>query len=648
MCKKVIFLFVACALFLFSGNPALAQTDANKWWDFEKWAVDININKDSTFLVRETQTFNFHGNYHWVKRDIAKNKVRAVGEVKVFDEDGRELVPPEIEIVEDATMVSVKLNFDLVDTQKTWIFQYKVIGGLGYFDVTEEYPAHDELYWNAVSSERDVPIGSVEVLVHLPETVDKERMMQTLFTGPAGNNIPSKTYQIMDGKTFKFWGSNIGAYENFTIVAGWPRGVVFEPGILKINSDPSAAVIIDGKRSDFSTPAVLEENYEVSAGEHKIFVKKFGWNIKGEKEKSAVVEQGKVVTLDFELNKALWFVILDKMFYLIPILLGIFLYKKYKSVPKLNKTVIAQYEPPDKLSPAEVGGLVYNAVRTRDFTATMVDLAYRGYLKIVEREEKVLWKTMKKYTLVKRKPFLGDGTLLHHEAKFLEAIFGLSSESVEVSELKDKSAFRSAIMKLPKEILKGLVGEGRYFSSVPAPKMAGCMVSIVIAVFAFSLAPFVIALSLGSSLGKAFVLSIIFLVIYLAIKPQPFTEKGLEAKWYAMGFREYLQVAERFRLGACTPETFEKYLSYAMVFGVEDKWAARFADIYKNQPDWYESSRPIDGFNSVVFASVLSSMTSSVSTAVSYSSPSGSSGFGGGGGGGSSGGGGGGGGSSAG
>ncbi|RPI70444.1 MAG: DUF2207 domain-containing protein, partial [Desulfobacteraceae bacterium] len=223
MLKKIIFLVAAC-VFLFSGNSVLAQTDANKWWDFEKWSVDININKDSTFLVRETQTFNFHGNYHWVKRDIAKNKVRAIGEVKVFDEDGQELVPPEIEITENAVMVSIKLNFDLVDTQKTWIFEYKVTGGLGYFEESEEYKAHDELYWNAVSAERDVPIGSVEVLVHLPETVAKEEMMQTLYTGPAGNNIPSETYQIVDGKTFKFWGSGIGPYENFTIVAGWPRG----------------------------------------------------------------------------------------------------------------------------------------------------------------------------------------------------------------------------------------------------------------------------------------------------------------------------------------------------------------------------------------------------------------------------------------
>lgn len=644
MSKKIAgFLAILAFLFMFCGQVS-AQTDESKWWDFEKWAVDISINKDSTFIVRETQTFNFHGNYHWVKRDIAKDKVRAITDVKVFDENGRELAPPEVEITDDVSQTSVKLNFDLTDTQATWTFEYKVTGGLGYFEATDEYPAHDELYWNAVSSDRDVPIGSVEVFVHLPEAVDEGGMLQTLYTGPAGNDIPSDTYEVADGKTFRFWGSDIGAYENFTIVAGWPKGIVYEPGILKVNANASATVIIDGEKSGFNTPATLEENYEVSSGEHTISVEKFGWNIEGNSEQGVTVEEGKVTTVEFKLQKALWFVVLDKIFYLIPLLVAVFLFKKYKAAHKIKKTIIAQYEPPEKLSPAEVAGLVYSTVRPKDLTATLIDLAYRGYLKISEREEKVLWSKTKKYTLIKRKSFSGDPNLLDHERKFLDAIFGFSSERVEVSDLKDKSSFRQTIMKLPKEILKKMVGEDLYFTSTPMPKMAGCVLAVVLLPFAFSLFPFIYALSAGLSIGNALLLSLVMLIVYLALRPQPLTERGAEAKWYALGFREYLQVAERFRLGACTPETFEQYLSYAMVLGVEKQWAARFADIYTKQPDWYESDRPISGFNSVMFASALSGMTTSVSSAISYSSPSGSSGFGGGG---SSGGGGGGGGSSA-
>ncbi len=300
------------------------------------------------------------------------------------------------------------------------------------------------------------------------------------------------------------------------------------------------------------------------------------------------------------------------------------------------------------MSPAEVGALVYNTIRPKDFTATIIDLAYRGYLKIVENEEKVLWSKRKKYVFIKCKSFSGDESLREHETKFLEAIFGLTADSVEFDDLKNKVTFHRDILKMSKEILKKMVGENGYFSSTPTPKMTGCITAAVLASIAFIFFHLVAVLFPDFVVGKALFVSVFLGIIYLAVKPPPYTEKGIEAKWHALGFKEYLQVAEKFRLGACTPETFEQYLSYAIVFGVEEKWAARFADIYKSQPNWYQSSSPISGFNSVVFVNSLSSMTANVGRAISYISPSGSSGFGGGGGGGgSAGGGGGGGGSSA-
>jgi uncharacterized membrane protein len=634
-------IFLICAsLFLLLGvsGPVLAEETPDKWWDFEKWSVDITVNEDSTFLVRETQVFNFHGNFHWTQRFIPKNRLRAISDIKIFNEKGQELLPPEVEITEDTNQVNVKLNFDLTDTKMTRVFEYRVHGGLGNF------PDYDELYWNAVSLNRDVAIGEVEVTVHLPIAAEIGDLKQALYTGAADSRESSGTYQIVDGQTFKFLGNNILPYENFTIVAGWPKGIVFSAGVLKINSEPAGAVVIlDGQKTGLRTPAVLEENYEVSLGEHKISVEKFGFEPEGDGGKIVKMETGKVITADFKLKKTTWFYVLDKLSYLIPILLGIFLFKKYQNAPKLKKTIIAQYEPPEKILPAEMGGLVYGSVRPKDFTATLVDLAYRGYLKIVEREEKIFWSKTKKYTLVKKKEFLGDRNLSAHEEEFLKTIFAASENNVEVSDLKNESSFRKMIAKLPKEILEKLVKEKEYFRSMPTARETSVILAVVAATLGFIFVPIItmIISVVPVSLIIALLISLVLFVIYLVIKPPPLTEKGIEAKWYALGFREYLQVAERFRLGVLTPETFEKYLSYAMIFGVEKKWAERFSDIYKTQPDWYESSTPLSGFNSVIFANSLSGMTSSVNSAISYSSPSGSSGFGGGGGAGGGGGGGG-------
>ena len=38
-----------------------------------------------------------------------------------------------------------------------------------------------------------------------------------------------------------------------------------------------------------------------------------------------------------------------------------------------------QYEPPDQLTPSEVGTLVDNSADMRDITAAIVDLAVRGF-----------------------------------------------------------------------------------------------------------------------------------------------------------------------------------------------------------------------------------------------------------------------------
>ena len=48
--------------------------------------------------------------------------------------------------------------------------------------------------------------------------------------------------------------------------------------------------------------------------------------------------------------------------------------------------ITPQYEQPDGMTPAEIGTLIDNDPDMCDITASIVDLAVRGYLKIEERE----------------------------------------------------------------------------------------------------------------------------------------------------------------------------------------------------------------------------------------------------------------------
>ena len=94
------------------------------------------------------------------------------------------------------------------------------------------------------------------------------------------------------------------------------------------------------------------------------------------------------------------------------------------------------------------------------------------------------------------------------------------------------------------------------------------------------------------------------------------------------------------------PEFFEKYLPYAMIFGVEKKWAKAFEAMHMPSPSWYAGSAHVGAGFSLNSASSFSPLAFSNSFSSSFTSAFSSSGAGGasGGGGGAGGGGGGGGG----
>jgi uncharacterized membrane protein len=120
------------------------------------------------------------------------------------------------------------------------------------------------------------------------------------------------------------------------------------------------------------------------------------------------------------------------------------------------------------------------------------------------------------------------------------------------------------------------------------------------------------------------------------------TLAGARAQEQALGFEEFLNRVEsdRFKRMITGPEMFERYLPFAMAFGVEDRWAAAFADIYRDQqPSWYAGPAG-SRFHAGSLTGDLSGMATSTASAM-QSAPrsSGGSGFSGGGGGGFSGGG---------
>jgi uncharacterized membrane protein len=116
--------------------------------------------------------------------------------------------------------------------------------------------------------------------------------------------------------------------------------------------------------------------------------------------------------------------------------------------------------------------------------------------------------------------------------------------------------------------------------------------------------------------------------------------KGVRTRVEILGFQEFMNRVDADRLKRMPPDTFEKYLPYAMALGVEHRWARAFQGIVQNPPSWYEGGYG-PNFNTWLFMHDLGAMTADTTSAF-VSTPRASydaSGFSGGGGGGFSGGG---------
>lgn len=122
------------------------------------------------------------------------------------------------------------------------------------------------------------------------------------------------------------------------------------------------------------------------------------------------------------------------------------------------------------------------------------------------------------------------------------------------------------------------------------------------------------------------------------------TQKGAELNWRIKGFRLYMKTAEKYRQQFNEKENiFEKFLPYAMIFGLTKLWIKKMEIIYGKDyftnyhPIWFAGS--LGSFDIDSFTSELSNISSSISSNTGGSSGSGGSGGTGGGGGGGGGGG---------
>lgn len=308
--------------------------------------------------------------------------------------------------------------------------------------------------------------------------------------------------------------------------------------------------------------------------------------------------------------------------------------------PKGRGSVIARYEEPRALKPAQMVALQNEHVSPRAITATLLDLARRGYLKLRWEGDPAgsgWFKAKPKFTLVKIKD--ADAQLLPFEAELFNKLF---EDTEEVDAKEPNAGFSTAIQKSRDLIFDHLKKSKLYANSPVKTRALWIMAATLLAVFSPFLLVFYGVLALVFGLLSASV------VAFFGWFMPRVSYEGAIVREEVEGFKLFLSVTEKDRLNfhnapSKRPEQFERFLPAAIAFGVEKQWAEHFKDIQMQPPAYMEGSS--SAWSSLAFVHAVGSLHTQSANSM-YQSPSsagsGGSGFSGGGSGGGFGGGGGG------
>jgi uncharacterized membrane protein YgcG len=257
---------------------------------------------------------------------------------------------------------------------------------------------------------------------------------------------------------------------------------------------------------------------------------------------------------------------------------------------------VADYlpEPPSDLPPALVGTLIDERADMHDIISTLVDLARRGYLTMTEEARDHLFARTSK----------GEGDLRPYEKLFLNGIFR-GAESRRLSALRYNFADR--LPGIRNALYRELVQENLMPSSPDTIRnryQGGAILLFVVAVVSFcGLTAFSDGLiSTGICLGMALAVTAVILLVTGRHMPRK-TPKGAEeaARWLA--FKRYLQNVEKHTNLEEATAIFDRYLAYAIAFGMERSWLQKFARVSEAPvPPWYQplprrpgGKRPVSG-----------------------------------------------------
>lgn len=572
-------------------GPASAQTviifDGEHIRDYQ---IDLAVQSDGKLKVHEQIVYDFgDAQHHGIDRDIKTtlhynnryDRKYPISDVHVSGDAG---APTDVnESSESGGLHRIRIGDPntLITGVHTYNIDYTLAGTLNQ----PKSSGLDELYWNAIGDQWDVGISHATVTVTMPVAISKI----ACFAGATGSKAAC-AQKSFSGTTASFSQDNLFPGSGLSVVVGFPPGAV-----------PTPKPILEEHWSFDRAFARTPVTVGVGGVLLVLILSGFGvWMYRKGRDRRYV---GSSVDAAFGNAGA-----------------------GDERVPFNGKDPIpVEFVPPDGMHPGLMGALIDERANALDVTATIVDLASRGFLTITEiPKEGLFGHTDWNLSELDKKE-----QLLQYERTLLDSLFAGRSE-VKLSELKN--TFASKLQKVESLLYDELVSRGWYSKRPDKTRAIAGWIGFGLLAVAVAIAVVLAIWTHVALLGIPLVLGAVFLLIAARTTPSR-TPKGSAALTRTLGFKRFIDESEKERAQFAEKQNlFTEYLPYAVVFGATERWARAFTGLDGQPPagpSWYVSNRP---FEPLLFVSAMDSFTTSAAGTIS-STPggSGSSGFSGGG-----------------
>ncbi|GIU86647.1 MAG: hypothetical protein KatS3mg009_1162 [Acidimicrobiia bacterium] len=573
--------------FALAAGPGAAQAGER----ITDYAVELDVGADGTLVVHEAITYDFGTTpRHGIVRDLVRRERYDEDhdrryEIDVLGVSASEGTPAGYETSVDGPFLRLRIGDPArtVTGPHRYDIRYRVRGAL------QSFAEHVELYWDAIGTQWPVPIDRASVVVRTPAPVTRS----ACFAGAEGSSLPC-AQTTADGGSARFTQGALGPGRGLTVVVAVPAGAI-EP--------PPAPILVErrGIEDAFAvTPATV-----------------------GGAALLAAAGLGAVGTLAWRRGR-------DRRFAGPPTDAAFGNATGAEEPVPLGAQDAGPVEfvPPEGLRPGQVGTLVDERADLTDVTATIVDLATRGWLTITELEPEGILRRRHDYRLDRAGG--GRGEPRRYEQVLLDALFA-DGPSVRLSELKYR--FRPHLERVRRALYEDVVERGWFRTRPDRTRAVWRAAGIAVAVAGAGLVALAAA---TSSLGivPLGVVATGLALVALAGRMPARTAKGSAMLARVRGFRRLFDEGEedvRARF-AERQGIFSEYLPYAIAFGCTHRWARAFEGLGAEAlgtAGWYSGTAGPGGLDAPTIAAAMDDFDTVATGTLAANPPSssGSSGF---------------------